>query len=56
MKYYRQLGYDSDDILLMKECAYRLMDKKPPKMRNFNYKKQLLRAILGYSGYLIALE
>ena len=55
------ISYDSDyDIgnLLkygMKECAYRLMNKKPPKMRNFNYRKQLLRAILGYSGYLIVL-
>ena len=55
------ISYDSDyDIgnLLkygMKECAYRLMDKKPPNMRNFNFKIQLLKAVLGYSGYLIVL-
>tara|TARA_B100000886_G_scaffold327769_1_gene275549 strand:+ start:194 stop:739 length:546 start_codon:yes stop_codon:yes gene_type:complete len=55
------ISYDSDyDIgnLLkygMKECAYRLMDKKLPKMRNFDYKKQLSRVILGYSSYLIVL-
>ena len=55
------ISYDSDynigNLLKygMKECAYRLMDKEPPRMRNFNYRKQLLRAILGYSGYLIVL-
>ena len=41
----------------MKECPYRLMDKKFPKMKNFNYKKQLFKsqAILGYSGYLFVI-
>jgi curli biogenesis system outer membrane secretion channel CsgG len=55
------ISYDSDyeigNLLKygMKECAFRLMDKKPPRMINFNFKKQLLRAVLGYSSYLIVL-
>ena len=55
------ISYDSDynigNLLKygMKECAYKLMDKKPPKMRNFKFKKQLLKTVLGYFGYLIIL-
>ena len=55
------ISYDSDynlgNLLKygMEECAYRLMDKKPPKMRKFNLRKQVLRITLGYSAYLIIL-
>ena len=64
-KIIQAISYDSDyDIgnLLkygMKECAYRLMDKKPPKNRQLDYRKQCLfpamRVSLGYSIYLIIL-
>ena len=55
------ISYDSDyqigNLLKygMKECAYQLIGKEPPKVRNFNLKRQAYRAGLGYLGYLIIL-
>ena len=55
------ISYDSDysvENLLkfgMRDCAYRLMGKKPPVIRDFSIKKQVIRLSLGYSLYLIVL-
>ena len=55
------ISYDSEysiENLLkygMKDCAYRLVDKKPPFKIKFSLKKQFFRAALGYSIYLIIL-
>ena len=55
------ISYDSDysvENLLkfgMRDCAYRLMGKKPPVTRDFSIKKQIIRLSLGYSLYLLVL-
>ena len=55
------ISYDSDysiENLLkfgMRDCAYRLMGKNPPVIREFNIKNQVIRLSLGYSLYLIVL-
>ena len=57
----KAISYDSDynigNLLKygMQECAYRLMDKKPPKIRNINFTKQIFKVTMVYSIYLIVL-
>ncbi len=55
------ISYDSEysiENLLqygMKDCAYRLVDKKPPFEVKFSLKKQFFRVAIGYSVYLVIL-